>query len=97
MRVPVVYIMVVFALGMITSMGVAVAVSNANTDRAVEEFRLGEERRRAEEAKAAEAGRAASCRLITTIADAYRQDPPAVPSKTYDAIAGVWADLAKFC
>lgn len=79
------------------SMFVAVAVSNANTNRAVARMVAIERQRQADEQKAAEAGRAASCNLIKTMADAYAKDPPEVPSPTYDNVLKVWTDLAKFC
>lgn len=89
--------MIVGALGTIVCMGIAVAVSNANTDRAVKRMVAIERQRQADEAAATEAGRAASCRVITFMADAYAKDPPAEPSETYDNVAKAWADLAKFC
>lgn len=102
------YILVVLALGMVVSMGIAVYASNINTDRAVGRMIAIERQRRADEAakdaadaeKArilAEAGRAASCRVIRIMADAYAKDPPATPSETYDNVKAAWADLAKFC
>lgn len=102
------YILVVGALGTIVCMGVAVGVSNANTDRAVKRM-VAIERDRQTEEKAkdaaeaerarilAEAARVASCRVINIMADAYAKDPPATPSETYDNVAKAWADLAEFC
>lgn len=100
--------MVTLAIGVIICMGIAVAVSNANTDRAVKRMVAIERQRQAEEEakdaadaeKArllAEAGRAASCRVINIMAEAYAKEPPATPSATYDNVAKAWADLAKFC
>lgn len=105
---PAAYSILTLALGMVTSMGVAVGVSNANTDRAVKRMVAIERQRQADEAakdaadaeKArilAEAGRAASCKVVTIMADAYAKDPPATPSETYDNVKAAWADLAKFC
>lgn len=102
------YILIVLALGMITSMGIAVYVSNANTDRAVKRMVAIERQRQTDEqAKeaadeekarlAAEAGRAASCRVIVFMAEAYAKDPPEVRSETYENVKAAWADLAKFC
>lgn len=102
------YQIVWLALGIIVCMGIAVGVSNANTDRAVKRMVTIERQRQADEkAKAdadaekarilAEAGRVASCRVIRIMADAYAKDPPATPSETYDNVKAAWADLAKFC
>ena len=91
------YIMIVGALGTIVCMGIAVAVSNANTDRAVKRMVAIERQRQADEAADAAAGRAASCRVITFMADAYSKDAPTVPSETYENVKAAWADLAKFC
>lgn len=89
--------MIVGALGTIVCMGIAVAVSNANTDRAVKRMVAIERQRQLDEQAAAVAGRAASCRVIVTMAEAYAKDPPVLPSQTYDNVAKAWADLAKFC
>lgn len=102
------YSIIALSLGMIVCMGVAVAVSNANTDRALKRMVAIERQRQADEAaqeaadaeKArilAEASRAASCRVIVFMADAYAKDPPATPSETYENVKAAWADLAKFC
>lgn len=96
-RNPPVYILTVFALGIIASMAIAVYVSTTASDRALRQVVEAEQQRRADEAAQAESARIASCRLITTVADAYAEDPPAVPSRTYDNVAKAWADLAKFC
>lgn len=105
---PAAYSILTLALGMIVSMGIAVGVSNANTDRAVKRMVAIERQRQADEKAKdaetserarilAEAGRAASCRVINIMADAYAKDPPKLPSETYDNVAKAWADLAKFC
>lgn len=102
------YILIVLALGMVTSMGIAVYVSSANTDRAVKQMVAIERKRQADERakdaveaerarQVAAASRAASCRVIQSMADAYSKAPPDVPSETYENVAKAWKDLASFC
>ncbi len=98
---PSTYGVLTLVVGMLISMGIAVYVSNANTNRAVEHMITIERQRladqEAKEREAARAGREASCTLIKTMADAYAKDRPATPSATYDNVLKVWTDLAKFC
>lgn len=96
-RNPPVYILAVFALGIITSMAIAVYVSTTASDRALREVVKAEEQRRADEQRQAAENRIASCRFVVTIAQAYKENPPEEPSATYETIAQAWADLAKFC
>jgi nitrate reductase cytochrome c-type subunit len=94
---PAAYSLLVLALGMVVCMAAAVAVSNANTNRALARMVESEKRQEAEDAAAREASRAASCRVIAVMAEAYVKDPPPVPSETYENVSKAWADLAKFC
>lgn len=94
---PSTYGILTLVTGMLISMVIAVAVSNANTNRAVARMAAIERQRQADEKKAAEAGREASCTLIKTMADAYAKDRPVNPSATYDNVLKAWADLAKYC
>jgi hypothetical protein len=105
---PFAYSMITLAGGMLVCMVISVSVSVANTDRAVKRMVAIERQRQADEQakdaveaerarRVAEAGRAASCRVIQSMADAYRKTPPDTPSETYDNVAKAWADLASFC
>jgi biopolymer transport protein ExbB/TolQ len=105
---PFAYSMATLAVGMLACMIASVLWSNANTDRAVKRMVAIERQRQADEQakeaveaerarQVAEASRAASCRVIQSMADAYRKTPPDTPSETYDNVAKAWADLASFC
>jgi type II secretory pathway pseudopilin PulG len=89
-RHPAAYSIIIVMLGMLVSMTVAVVISVQASNRAIAH----QEAIRQEQAAQS---RAASCAFITTIRDAYLEDPPNPPTKTYKTITQAWVDLAKNC
>ena len=89
-RHPAAYSVLIVMAGMLVSMVVAVTISIQASNRAIKR----QEQIRAEQTAAS---KAASCAFIVTIRDAYLEDPPSPPSKTYQTITQAWVDLAKNC
>lgn len=89
-RHPAAYSVLIVIAGMLVSMTVAVTISIQASNKAI---RVAEQQRDQQAAQ----NRAASCAFIKTIRDAYLEDPPNPPTKTYKTITQAWVDLAKNC
>jgi type II secretory pathway pseudopilin PulG len=82
---------------MVTAVSISVQASDKAIDRALQIQREQDAKDAAQEAQRQAQNRAASCAFITTIRDAYLEDPPNPPTKTYKTITQAWIDLAKNC
>jgi hypothetical protein len=93
----IIYAVIVVLGGQIAIMGLTGWLSNRAIDQAIITERNAAAEREAAKRREEEENRAASCQFINTILNAYREDPPAEPSKTYDNIVDAWASLAERC
>lgn len=88
---------VIVICGQLAIMGLTGWLSNRAIDQAIITERRAVAAREAAERREDAENRAVSCDFIKTILRAYREDPPAEPSKTYDNIVGAWASIAERC
>jgi len=90
-------VIVGMVVSMVTAVGISIQASNKAIDRALQVQREQEARTTQLEAQRQAESRAVSCASIKTIRDAYLEDPPNPPTKTYKTITQAWVDLAKKC